>query len=105
MSFREYRYHRPDEDSFFCFRFYGSKPELFEKKWIYKFQAEYRRLIHSIADGSFAGTVIKLRGKTVYDDDGIAFHLKFNFMHLHEIIQAFEKKSVLGKRITKLVKK
>jgi len=23
----------PEEDSFFCFRFYGSTPELFEKKW------------------------------------------------------------------------
>ena len=23
----------PDEPCFFCFRFYGSKPELFERKW------------------------------------------------------------------------
>lgn len=24
----------PEEDAFFCFRFYGAKPELWEKKWI-----------------------------------------------------------------------
>ncbi len=33
-NLRFYRITNPKEDAFFCFRFYGAKPELWEKKWI-----------------------------------------------------------------------